>query len=248
MEDSYRQDLAYIHDAGFGSVAEHAAGVLRDALVQRGIRAGLVVDLGCGSGILSEGLAAGGYAVLGLDVSPAMLELARRRVPAGRFLQASWRTAEVPACVAVAAAGEVVSYVAGPAALETTAEEDLAPLFQRVHDALVPGGLFLFDVVEPGRVPGPGPQQRYVSRDDWTVLVTVEEDPARCLLTRQITSFRRTGELFRRDGETHYQRLLARREVAALLRGMGFRVRVLRGYGELPFRRGQVGFLARKAP
>ena len=60
-----------------------------------------------------------------------------------------------------------------------------------------------------------------------------EEDRQRQLLTRRITSFRQVGELYRRDQEVHRQRLLAGSELAAQLRSIGFRVRILRGYGPL---------------
>ena len=54
MADNYREDLAYIHDAGFGALARSAAPVLLEDLRRRGVDGGLVIDLGCGSGILSE--------------------------------------------------------------------------------------------------------------------------------------------------------------------------------------------------
>jgi hypothetical protein len=54
------------------------------------------------------------------------------------------------------------------------------------------------------------------------------------------------GDRYRRDEEVHRQVLLDRAEVAALLRGLGFRVRSLRGYGPVRFGRGHAGFLARK--
>jgi ribosomal protein L11 methylase PrmA len=53
MPDAYREDLAYIHDVGFGKFAGAAAPVLLDAFNRAHISRGLVVDLGCGSGILS---------------------------------------------------------------------------------------------------------------------------------------------------------------------------------------------------
>ena len=54
MTDAYRDDLAYIHDAGFGGFARAAAPVLVETLRQAAIMNGLVIDLGCGSGILSH--------------------------------------------------------------------------------------------------------------------------------------------------------------------------------------------------
>jgi 2-polyprenyl-3-methyl-5-hydroxy-6-metoxy-1,4-benzoquinol methylase len=78
---AYNEDLAYIHDVGYGGFAEGAApGVLR-ILREAGIGDGLVVDLGCGSGIWARHLTDAGYEVVGVDISPAMIRLARKRAP-----------------------------------------------------------------------------------------------------------------------------------------------------------------------
>ena len=151
-------------------------------------------------------------------------------------------TAEFPRSVAVAAVGECINYLFDAG----NTRSSLAKLLRRVHESLVPGGLFLFDVAEPGACPETGTVRSYFEGEDWAVLVTNEEDRQRRLLTRRITSFRRVGDLYRRDQEVHRQRLLDRAELAAQLRGIGFRVRILRGYGTLRFGRGHVGFLARK--
>src|SRR5262245_50867094 len=110
MEDAYREDLAHVHDAGFGTFARGAAGLLLEELRRSGLDRGLVLDLGCGSGILAERVAAGGFEVLGIDLSAALLALARRRVPGGRFRVESVLAAELPPCVAVAAVGECLNY------------------------------------------------------------------------------------------------------------------------------------------
>jgi SAM-dependent methyltransferase len=242
MTDAYRDDLAYIHDAGFGRVAEAAGRVLVEALSRGGIKDGLVVDLGCGSGILSRVVSEAGYDVLGIDFSEAMVAMARNRVPQGRFRVESILTAEFPRSVAVAAVGECINYLFD----SRNTASNLTKLLRRIHQSLVTGGLFLFDAAEPGRVPGTGISRSYFEGDDWAVLVTNEEDRPRRLLTRRITSFRRVGELYRRDQEVHRQRLLAGPDLAAQLRRVGFRVRILRGYGTLRFGRGHVGLLARK--
>src|SRR5438067_8324966 len=150
MQDSYRDDLAYIHDAGFGHFARGAAELLPEELARRGFGRGLVIDLGCGSGILSEALAARGYDVLGIDISPEFIALARRRVPGGRFRVESLLDAELPPCVAVAAVGECVNYLFD----ERHSWEGAGQMLARAFAALAPGGLLLFDVAEPGRVPG----------------------------------------------------------------------------------------------
>jgi SAM-dependent methyltransferase len=240
--EAYRDDLAYIHDAGFGGFARDAASFLLAALWRQGMAGGLVVDLGCGSGILAERVAAAGFDVLGIDVSAAMVALARQRVPGGRFRRGSLLTAELAPCVAVTAVGECVNYQFDPA----NTKQGLEKLFRRIYQALGPGGLLVFDVAEPGRVPGSGLQRTFREGEGWAVLVIAEEDRRRGLLTRRITSFRKVGETYRRDHEVHRLRLFRRSEVAGQLRRIGFRVRVLSGYGGEPFPPGYAGFLARK--
>jgi ubiquinone/menaquinone biosynthesis C-methylase UbiE len=71
-------------------------GRLRHALDRRALRRCLVevpagervLDLACGTGRITAFLAAQGYNVVGADVSPAMLAVARRRCPAVPFVVA----------------------------------------------------------------------------------------------------------------------------------------------------------------
>ena len=242
MTDAYREDLAFIHDAGFGGMARAAGPVLIDALRKQGFDRGLVVELGCGSGIMSQSLAEADYDVLGIDISPAMIALARERVPGGTFRVGSFVTADLPPCIAVAAVGECFNYLFD----RGNTLPSLSRLLRRIHRTLDRDGLLLFDVAEPGRVPGGGPRRLFVEEADWAVLVVAEEDRRSRMLTRRITSFRRVGELYRRDHEIHRQRLIPRAELIGRLRGLGFRVRILRGYGPVSFPPALAGFLARK--
>jgi len=58
----------------------YVRGVLRDEGLRRGAR---VLDVGCGGGLIADPLAADGFRVKGIDRSPASLEAARSRAPAG---------------------------------------------------------------------------------------------------------------------------------------------------------------------
>jgi SAM-dependent methyltransferase len=237
----YRDDLAFIHDASFVEIARSAAPVLLEALERAGLENGLVIDLGCGSGLFAEPLAAAGYEVLGVDVSPAMLRLARRRVPEATFRRGSLHDAELPPAVAVAGTGECFNYFTG----RPTSERGLARLMRRIHRALLPGGVLLFDMAAPGRLPG-GVQAKAFEAADWAIVVKAEEDRDRSILTRRITSFRKVGSRYRRSEEIHRQKLFEKKAVIRLLREVGFRARALAGYGELPFPRGLVGYLGSK--
>jgi len=51
MGKPYQEDLAYIHDVGYGHFVNGSAPGLLQLLSRSKIHEGLVVDLGCGSGL-----------------------------------------------------------------------------------------------------------------------------------------------------------------------------------------------------
>jgi SAM-dependent methyltransferase len=232
----YAEDLAYVHDADFLDFARRAApGVLGQ--LRRHCPAGArVIEIGCGSGGLTLCLAEAGYRVLGVDIAPAMLRLARRRAPGAKFRAASWYDFPVPPCEAIVAVGECLNYMT---AGRRGHEAALRRLFRRAAAALPSGGLLLFDFLEPlaGR-----PRHRNVEAygSDWVVLVAAGEDRWRRVLTRRITTIRRVGWRQRLSQEIHRQCLLRRREVSRALRAAGFTVRFHAGYGRRRLKPGQV--------
>ncbi|KAF2478413.1 S-adenosyl-L-methionine-dependent methyltransferase [Lindgomyces ingoldianus] len=75
---------AFAHDAGLISFIQT---VLSDMPPQA-----LVLDVGCGTGKpVASSLAAAGHRILGIDISPAMVELSRKAVPSGTFDVADMR-------------------------------------------------------------------------------------------------------------------------------------------------------------
>jgi SAM-dependent methyltransferase len=222
----YKQDLAFIHDVGFGEWALKSAPGILEILKQTGIREGLVVDLGCGSGLWARELAKANYEVLGIDISEAMIAIARKRVPIADFRVASLFTAKIPACNAVTSISECLNYTF------VSKTENLARLFRRIYKALTPGGVFVFDLAGPGQVKRGTTTKRFTEGDGWLVLVEKHEDEAKEVLTRRITSFRSAGAHYRRSDEVHLQRLFRFADVAKELRSAGFRVRTGRSYGQ----------------
>jgi SAM-dependent methyltransferase len=184
----YAEDLAHIHANGFMALAESASPLVIELLRRAGIEGGLVVDLGCGSAITSRALTDAGYELLGIDSSRPLLVRARREAPGARFRHGSFLDARLPECCAVLAVGEVLNYT----------ERSLGPVFGRIYRALGPGGLFVFDLAGPGRVTGDHPVRNWAQGPDWAVLSQTEEDTLRRLLTRRITTFRRTDRGWRR--------------------------------------------------
>lgn len=243
MSGFYGPDLAFIHDAGFGVFAQRAAPWLLAELRRRGIGRGRVVDLGCGSGIWAARLIRAGYEVVGVDISADMLAIARRRARGAQFVCGSLLRAAIPACDAVTALSEVVSYAADRRAGMSALER----LFGRVYRALRPGGLFVFDIATRGRASGTVLGSR--SGRDWVTVVRAIENARTATLTREIMSFRRmgrSGRAWRQSDEVHLLRLYEPGRVTRALERWGFRVRRVRGYGRLRFAAGWVGFVARK--
>ncbi len=240
----YGEDLAYIHDAGFGSFSAEAAPGLLHLLRREGIRVGLVVDLGCGSGTWAGELSRAGYEVIGIDISRSMIARARARVPRAAFRHASFLDAPLPRCDAVTSLGECLNYGLDP----RLGPRSLSRLFRGVRDALRPGGLFIFDVRLPEGRGAPNRRMSHREGDDWAVLVRVESDRSGRALTRRITTFRKVGRRYRRGEEVHRLRLYGKIQLATMLRQAGFRVRHLRGYGRMRFTGPLAGFLAGKPP
>ncbi len=239
---SYRDDLAYVHDVGFGGFAADAAPWLLELLRSHALTDGVVVDLGCGSGIWARELSMAGYGVVGYDISEAMIAMAKKRVPRGEFHARPFLTARLRPCVAVTALGEVFNYLFD----RRNTLERLADFFSRIHAALRPGGLFVFDVATPGREPT-GQRQAFRQGSDWACMFEAREDSETRTLTRHVSTFRRVGTLYRRDDEVHRLRLYDRQEMTAALRDAGFRVQTVRDYGKAAFPPGYVGFIAHKA-
>lgn len=238
----YEEDLAYIHDSGFGNFAVEAAPALLRIFRKHGIADGLVVDLGCGSGLWAHELLQAGYQVQGVDISPAMIRLARRKAPAACFVAASLFDAVLPPCAAVTATAEALNYAFD----RRNSRRLVAGLFHRVFEALQPGGLFLLDFAEPGQLSGGKPRQSFYESEDWAVLVEAREDRKRHILTREITTFRRSGKNFRRHDETHVLRLYDAAAVAAELERCGFAAAIRRAWGTWRLPSAHAAIVARK--
>ena len=111
-------------------------------LWESGIRDGLVLDLGCGTGNLTELLYTAGYDMIGVDASADMLEQAVRKKEEANidvlYLMQEMEAFELYGTVrAVVCCCDCINYLTEP--------EALLRCFKLVNNYLDPGGLFLFD-------------------------------------------------------------------------------------------------------
>jgi SAM-dependent methyltransferase len=228
----YGQDLAYIQAVGFGGFARGAAPELVRRLRAASIAVSSVVEVGCGAGPLSAELVKSGFEVTGVDVSAALLEIARAKVPGARFVSGSIYRQEISRCQAIVAVGEPLTYHTG-----ANGDERVREFLRRAGEVLPEGGVLIFDVIELGE---PSLQGRsWKAGEDWAVLVDTREDQGSRVLEREIATFRRVGELYRRGREMHRVRLFDGDEMRGWLSSAGFVVETSQGYGAyaLPPRR-----------
>ncbi|MDQ3280149.1 MAG: class I SAM-dependent methyltransferase [Acidobacteriota bacterium] len=224
---NYRDDLAYIHHAGFSEFAQSAAPDIIAILARHGVRNGTIVDAGCGSGVLARELTSAGIEVFGFDPSSAMIALARTTAPHARFAIASLETIELPQCDAIVALGEVFNY------------GDARTFIDKAAHAIRKGGVLLFDVAEQGAYP-PYDEVRS-GGDDWSVIAIKESDGAS--LTRRVLTFRNVDGRVRRDEEVHTLALHDRSELRERLKRAGFSVQIRRSYGGQRLPRGHSVYL-----
>jgi SAM-dependent methyltransferase len=241
MPDWYNEDLAYIHDVGFRDYALKSMPGILQILKHNNIPKGLIVDLGCGSGISAQVLHQAGYQVLGIDISEAMIAIAKTRVPTAEFRVESLLTAEIPACAAVISLGECLNYL-----FDANSDQILDLLFRRIYHSLSPGGMFIFDVVVPGQVAPGEIAKSFTEGHDWIVLVEKQEDRMQQVLTRRIISLRQVEQLYRRTEEVHRQRLFNAATLAEQLSKIGFQVEMRDRYGQFSLPPARVAFIAGK--
>lgn len=239
MTDSiYQKDLAYVHDQGFSEFAKTSGAMILEELNARfGKEKGEVLDLGCGGGALAKILTDNGYQVEGIDISSDLIEIAKEKVPNARFTSASFFEVLFPKGLqAVVSTSECFNYV-------PTKEHSLLELFQEVFHSLQDGGVFLFDMLEPGKA---SDSKGIYETDEWTMFVHTVRDPKEKRLTRDVTLFRKCGDLYRKSTETHQARLYPREEVLELLRKVGFKAEAFCKRGQLVLDEGHMGYLAEK--
>ena len=238
-EPYYRRDLARVHHLGFGFHADTCAPGILALLEPVGARDGLVLELGCGSGLLTCHLTAAGHRVVATDASPAMLELARETAPGADVRLLVLPDDPLPSCDAVVSVGHVLSYLPDEAALERA--------LAAAADALRPGGVFAVDLADLRYGATRHDQPNDVrAGEDW-VLVTRFGIPDPSLFVREISTFTREEDgRWRRDDERHENVLVDTSRLPRLLADHGLEVEVRESFGGEELPEGLVALIGKK--
>lgn len=199
---------------------------LHQLLEKYGIRDGLILELGCGTGSMTELLAAKGYDMIGVDNSMEMLEIAMEKKDASGhnilYLLQDMREFELYGTVrAVVSVCDSMNYI--------TDEEDLLEVFRLVNNYLDPGGIFIFDlntIYKYQEVLGERviAENRKESSFIWENWYDEEEQVNEYDLTLFIEN---QEGLYEKYEETHYQKAYSLECITGLLQEAGLKVEAI---------------------
>ena len=207
----YRPDLARIHHLGFSFHAEDCAPGILALLEPVRERGGLVVELGCGSGLLTRFLVDAGHRVIATDASPAMLDIAREYAAGTEEIrQVVLPDDPIPACDAIVSTGHALSYLPSAEAIDRA--------IVAIAEALRPDGVVAFDLCDRTYAePRTGERPIGWAAETWA-LVTETSVPAPDRFVRQMAIFTRNDDgTWRRDDERHDNVLVDTSAVPGLL-------------------------------
>jgi SAM-dependent methyltransferase len=221
----YRRDLALVHHRGFGFHAASCAPGILTLLAPVRARGGVVLEVGCGSGLLTRELVAAGHRVVASDASPAMLEIAREHAGgAAQVRRITLPDDPLPGADAVVGVGHPLNYLPD--------EDSLRRALIAIAGALRPGGVLAIDVCDLDwatarrDVPGMGRVGA-----DWAI-ITEYSVPSPDRFVRDMTTFVPNGDgSWRRDGERHENVLVDTAALPPLLREHGVEATVGSSFG-----------------
>jgi SAM-dependent methyltransferase len=240
MATYYRNDLALIHHLGFGFHADACAPGILNLLDDVGRSDGLVVEIGCGSGLLTAYLVDAGFQVVATDASDAMLNLARAHVPrAAEIRRLTMPRDPIPPADAIIGVGHALNYL--------DAESQVEQALIAIATSLRPGGIMAIDLCDLkwGVVRMGNPPQVWRT-EDWA-LITETSLPEPNRYVRDMTTFvRREDGTWSRDDERHDNILVDTSSLPELLARHGVDAVVRRSFGEEDLPTGLVAVVGRK--
>ena len=191
---------------------------LKKMLEEYGISDGLVLDLGCGTGSMTEELASCGYDMIGVDNAEEMLEIAmKKREKSGHdilYLLQDMQEFELYGTVrAVVSVCDSINYVTEP--------DELLNVFRSVNNYLDPDGIFIFDFNTEYKYKNIlGNQTIAEDREEcsfiWDNYYYEDEKINEYELTLFIQE-NNEDNLYRKYQETHYQRAYTLEEIEELI-------------------------------
>lgn len=232
----YESVLAEIHDRWFDAIPNAAIGHIVRLVKSKNKLS--ILDLGCGSGVLLSQAHDFCSYTCGIDISANMILRAKKRFPNGDFKVGNVLDCELPKVNIITMVGEILSYAT---IKEVNLSERLLSFFKKVYECLESEGIFLFDVL--------GNQHQYAGQffhdhEEWTVFSEVSQTED--YIKRHIVSFLKREDFYSKSVEDHYLRLFCADTLENALREVGFSVKRINMYGDLPLLPGRLGYECKK--
>lgn len=214
------QNFAQVYDLFMDNIdydgwSEYLISLLREY----GVSDGLVLELGCGTGSITERLAAAGYDMIGADNSEEMLEIAMEKREASGldilYLLQDMREFELYGTVkAIVSICDSLNYI-----LE---EEELLQVFKLVNNYLDPGGIFIFDLNTEKKYRDMGETTIAENREEASFIWENYYDREEQINEYDLTLFIRDEDgRYDRYEEFHQQRAYPLEKITALIRESG---------------------------
>lgn len=195
-----------------------------------GVKEGLVLDMGCGTGNVTNILSQKGYDMIGIDNSMEMLAIAmhkeeenqsKNRSACGSILYLLQDMREIELYGTVAAVVSIcdsINYI--------TEEEELVEVFRLVNNYLDPGGLFIFDLntvykYETILADNTIAENREECSFIWDNYYYKDERINEYDLTIYVREDNDENNCYRRFDETHYQKAYTLDTIKAILAEAG---------------------------
>jgi len=196
--DAYRHIATHYELHGCDWYAQTFGPRLLHLLEERGYATSRVLDAGCGTGTLALSLSREGHDVSGLDLSHAMLDVARAKDPEGRI---AWTQGDVTQFELRTKPFDVVTCV-GDTLNHLSTIEEWEAAFKSFARHLRAGGALYFDVMTRKGLEWLDTYQ-VMDRDDRVLILGFIYEPASGRSTMKLTSFRRMdGSMYERVSDT----------------------------------------------
>ena len=214
--------FAVVYDTFMDNVPYEEWGeYLHGLLLEYGVEDGLVLDLGCGTGTMTEILASKGYDMTGVDFSEEMLDIAmQKRTKSGHdilYLMQDMRGFELYGTVrAIVSICDSMNYL--------TEDGDLEQVFRLANNYLDPKGMFIFDLNTRYKYEQMGETTIAENREEASFIWDNYYDPEEEINEYELAIFIPAGgdsDLYRKFEEVHYQRAYDLAMVRRLLEEAG---------------------------
>ncbi|MBC7256210.1 MAG: class I SAM-dependent methyltransferase [Chloroflexi bacterium] len=216
------QDYAAVYDAsGQLAFSLRMIAYLDQLLTRHAVEGRTMLELACGTGTVAIAMAHKGWRVWAVDGSERMLAQARAKEggdhPAITWLQQDMRLLRLPSRVHLATClYDSLNYM--------LTSEDLGAVFKRVYQALLPGGLFCFDMNTARALASWDDETYFTDTDVLSTIMHCDYDASCQRIEIRIVCFERVGDLYRKIAETHTEQAYPEEQIATLLVDAGFSV------------------------